>query len=65
MQFRFPCLALFWVKIYTSTGGWGGWEEKWSLKLPQPSFVWVEVEAELGNSLGKKFITCFMGHHVG
>ena len=29
-------------------GGWGGWEEKWGLKLTSAK-VEVEVEAELGN----------------
>ena len=38
----------YWVKIYTSMGGWwvGVWEEKWRLKLTSAE---VEVEADLGN----------------
>ena len=38
-------------------GGWGGCEEKWSLKLPQPSLVLVEVEAELGNIMTLVYCT--------
>ena len=32
---------------YTFTGGWGGWEEEWRLKLTSAKGE-VEVEAELG-----------------
>ena len=38
------------VKNILFTGGWGGWEEKWGLKLTSAK-VEVEVEAELGNTL--------------
>ena len=43
------CFCLDYAQKYTFTGGWGGWEEKWGLKLTSAK-VEVEVEAELGNN---------------
>ena len=42
------CFCVDYGKKYTFTGGWGGWEEKWGLKLTSAE-VEVEVEAGLGN----------------
>ena len=46
-------------------GGWvGGLEEKWSLKLPQPSLVLVEVEAVLGNFVRNALVFSFKSIQV-
>ena len=42
------CFGVDYGTKYTFTGGWGGWKEKWGLKLTSAK-VEVEVEAELGN----------------
>ena len=44
------CFCIDYGQKYTFTGGWGGWEEKWGLKLTSAK-VEVEVEAELGNTI--------------
>ena len=49
------CFCLDYGKKYTSTGGWGGWEEKWGLKLNSAK-VEVEVEAELGKINTLQFV---------
>ena len=47
------CFCVDYGKKYTFTGGWGGWEEKWGLKLTSAK-VEVEVEAELCKMLTGK-----------
>ena len=43
------CFCVDYGQKYTFTGGWGGWEKKWGLKLTSAK-VEVKVEAELGKN---------------